>query len=198
MSTMTIFTGMKAVAVTAAISLLVLTATDADPDVPAPPAAQEPGHEERFDLDAGGCRWSEFFPRPLPGRLSGCVCRGDGVLPGEGRTDEEGRYKIVSGGATTGRFEVVVAAAGYVPSHIGSGLGMTSVRRGSSKRRPLAASCGTSRGGRSRGSRVFPMASPFATVWPEMYTSPNGGLAIATTDRRGFGGPRPCRLGPIR
>ena len=182
MSTMTIFTGMKAVAVTAAISLLVLTATDAD-GTPAPPHARSRG-PERFDLDAGGCRWSELL-RPCRGD-AGCVARTETESYQGGEDGRGGAVQDVSGGATTGHFEVVVAAAGYVPRHIGSGLGMTSVRARLEQAEAIGGVVRDEQGRPIEGARVFPMASPFATVWPEMYTSPNGGLASATTDAQGL------------
>jgi hypothetical protein len=184
MRTMTIFTGMKAVAVTAAISLLVLTATDAAPDMPALPAAQEPGPKNGSTLTLEVVDGANFAP--LAGATVWVRVQGRRSLTREGRTDEEGRYQIVSGGATTGRFEVVVAAAGYVPSHLSSVLGMTSVRARLERAEAIGGVVRDEQGRPIEGARVFPMASPFATVWPEMYTSPNGGLAIATTDAQGL------------
>ncbi len=173
--------------VTAAISLMALsvglTATGGDPDATAPPAAQEAGPKDGSTLTLEVVDGATFAP--LAGATVWVRAQGGRALDREGRTDEVGRYEIVTGGATNGQFDVVVASAGYVPSHLSLGLGMTSVRARLERAEAIGGVVRDEQGRPIGGARVFPMASPFATAWPEMYTSPNGGLAIATTDAQG-------------
>jgi RNA polymerase sigma factor (sigma-70 family) len=108
----------------------------------------------------------------------------------EGTTDDMGEYVVVLPGEGTSQLDVVVAHPGYAPGFMVIGS------PGRRENRTMAAlERAETVGGTVRDERGLPIegARVFAThqwhqpppLWPEIFSSPNSDLAVATTDAQG-------------
>jgi hypothetical protein len=103
----------------------------------------------------------------------------------EGTADNEGRYPVVRPSEATDAFEIIVASPGYVPRRLRSSA--VAIEH-TMKLEPAEMIGGTVRDERGlpiAGARVLATTSSFMMTWPEIYTSPHSGRAIATTDAQG-------------
>ncbi len=122
---------------------------------------------------------------PLPGATVWVRARGVRVRTWEGATDDRGRYEIVPPDETTQSFDVSIALPGYVLGGFRAAVGATETTVKLDRAEPIGGIVRDEEGRPIAGALVFATAYPFALAWPEIAESPNGGLAIATTDAQG-------------
>ena len=103
----------------------------------------------------------------------------------EGKTDDRGRYALVLPGQATTRLDIFVAHAGYVMGGVTSVGPRANYTMALERSETIGGIVRDEQGRPIEGARVFPWYFEVDRIWPEIYTSPNSSLAIATTDAQG-------------
>jgi RNA polymerase sigma factor (sigma-70 family) len=164
--------------------------SDAPISVPAPggvqppPAAEpEPGRTVTLAVS------SKADGSPLAGATVWVRATRGRVHTWEGTTDDQGQYVVVLPGEGTNQLDVVVAHPGYVPEFTVTGSPGRRVHRTIAALYRAETIGGTTRDERGlpiAGARVFTMHWEHPPpLWPEIFSSPNSNLAVATTDAQG-------------
>ncbi len=167
-----------------------LAARDTDSDDPvlpadAPAVQQQPAEEPKPVRALKLTVVSKADKSSLPGATVWVRTQGGRVHTWEGTTDGEGRYTVVAPTAATGGFDISIASAGYALGGLRSSVGVTNHTLALEPANTIGGTVRDEHGRPIEGARVFATSYPFAIIWPEMYTSPNSEVAIATTDAQG-------------
>lgn len=103
----------------------------------------------------------------------------------EGKTDDQGRYRVVPPDESTRTLTITAASAGYAPGGLRAGVGVVEYTLELQPAEEIGGVVRDERGRPVQGARVFATIYPFTKLWPEIYASPNSPQAIATTDAGG-------------
>ena len=172
-------------------SLFVANNAHSDSRAPAPAVAewqQQHADEPEPTLTLQVEALSKADASPLAGATVWVRAVSGRVHTWEGTTDEQGRYALVLPGPATTRLDVLVAHRGYgTGGRLGDVSGRAVVNYTFRLDQPeMIGGIVRDEAGRPiEGARVFPWYPGEDVIWPEVYSSPNSSLAIATTDAQG-------------